>query len=199
MAFPIPILRHGDCVGGAVQNQEEDLAMDDGHGNGIPIERLGLVSRAGLKPIRLSGQQKMEFESAVRSILENAYRRPVDRTGYGDYAQVMAGGKVVATLSNEGFAKMSNALGARVGGNLSNDGSGPELAQRRAEQIAGAVGGTVVKLSSAIDQAAWRNREPIRTAIDFEAMRRDGLIERWQSLGGGAALDAQLLGQAGKG
>lgn len=147
---------------------------------------------------KLSDDEIAQKDAMFKSVLEGEYTRPTDGNngGYGDYAKVVVGGKVVATLANSGAATLSNALGAQLSGQLDNDGSGPELAQRRAEQIAAALGGTVVKSSSAMSQSAWANRTPIKTAIDFEAMAADGKLDLWKSLSASASrFNAQLLGQ----
>ncbi|MEW5726567.1 MAG: hypothetical protein AB1918_01960 [Pseudomonadota bacterium] len=130
--------------------------------------------------VRLEGDDLARFHDMAKRAIEGPYTRPVGRAGYGDYAQVMVGGKVVATLSNEGFAQTSNALGAQLAGGLVSDGQGPALAQRRAEQIAAAVGGTVVMLETAMTQTEWNRRPALQTAIDFEAMEADGMLDNWR-------------------
>lgn len=78
-----------------------------------------------------------------------------------DYAKVKADGKVIATISNSGFVTSSNALGGQLLNILQDDDSaGPALAQRRAEQIASAFGGEVVKSPSALSQKAWIAQSP---------------------------------------
>jgi hypothetical protein len=146
--------------------------------------------------IKPSAEEREELERQFKSVLEGAYTRPMGNTDSGDYAQVVVNGKVVATLSNSGSAAMSNALGGQLGGSLDNDGTGPALAQRRAEQIAKALGGKVVKSSSAMTSSQWANRAPPQTYVDFAAMAADGNLGMRQRLSGSdSALSAQLLGQ----
>lgn len=166
--------------------------MNDALAHRIDIGTLMPVSQAQAKPVRLEGQELQAFAKQMKSVLEGAYTTPVGPTSYGDYAQVKVGDKVVATLGNDGGAAMSNALGAQLGSTLDMNTGGPEGAQRRAEQIAKATGGEVVKMETAMSQSEWVNRTPIRTVVDFEAMKRDGLFEQWQQLG---TVSAQLLAQ----
>jgi len=73
------------------------------------------------------------------------------------YAEIQVNGKTVATIYNSGAAETSNAIArkAKLSGDRSNGSEGPELAQRRAEDLAAAAGGEIVKADSAIDQAQW--------------------------------------------
>ena len=169
--------------------------MDSTLSGRIDTSKLVPISLADAKPIQLEGAERQAFEKEMKSVIEGAYTKPDGPTSYGDYAQVVVGGKVVATLGNDAGAVMSNALGAQLGGILATDGDGPELAQRRAEQIAKATGGKVVKTAAAMSQADWGNRPSLRTTIDFEAMKRDGLFDQWQRMGGGSAVNAQLFAQ----
>lgn len=151
-----------------------------------------------LKPIKLEGAEAAEFARNLQSVLEGAYTVPVGPTSYGDYAKVMVNGKAVATLGNDGCAQMSNALGAKLGNTLENNGSGPELAKRRADQIAKALGGTVVVQPGAMTQAAWNARPPIAFTVDYAAMARDGVLDTWKRAGATAStFSAQMIAQAG--
>lgn len=169
--------------------------MNDFPGGRIDIGKLVSVASADVKPVQLEDAERQAFEKEMKSVLEGAYTTPVGPTSHGDYAQVMVGDTVVATLGNDGSAAMSNALGGRLGGTLAMDGTGPDLAQRRAEQIAKATGGEVVKTATAMSPADWVNRPALRTTIDFEAMKRDGLFDQWQRLGAGSAVNALLFAQ----
>ncbi|MBF0269041.1 MAG: hypothetical protein HQL44_10670 [Alphaproteobacteria bacterium] len=164
----------------------------------IDIRQMKQIDPEKLKIHRLSPQEEKAFKLEEKKIIEQMFTRPTGKTSYGEYARVVLNGKTVATLSNEGYAEMSNAFGGVIGSKLPNNGSGPELAQRRAEMIAKATGGTVVMNESAMTQRQWINREPIKFAVDLVAMEREGFLERWQELSGSnAAFSAQMIGQEG--
>lgn len=169
--------------------------------------RLDLSQMKPIDPSRLmvrkmSPEEETAFRLEEKRLIEQMFTRPVGRTGYGDYARVVKGGKVVAILDNTGGASMSNGLGALLGAKLPNDGEGPELADRRAKLIAELTGGDVVVEQTAMSVSEWNQREPIKTAVDFAAMTRDGFYGRWQELSQPATtssrLNAQLLGQGEK-
>lgn len=101
------------------------------------------------------------------------------------YAEVKVGGEVVATLTNNGYLITSNAMGARLMKLLGAEDSarGPDLAQQRAEKIAKALGGEIVKADTAMSQARWDARPPtvlphkeIPTARAAESARRHAAL-----------------------
>ena len=71
------------------------------------------------------------------------------------YAAVVVNGTVVAKLDNNGIVETPNAMGAQLG-DLPDEGRGPQLAQARAEHIAAAMGGKIVKAGTAMDQNVWK-------------------------------------------
>lgn len=124
-----------------------------------------------LTPTKLSD----EMVESIRSLKAQAYETvniPTDE----NYAQVMVGGKVIATLTNNGYAVTDNVMGDRVRGLLRDEGGyqGPELAQRRAEQIAKAFGGTIVKAKTAQTQSEWNSRTAPTWQVDYARMEKDG-------------------------
>lgn len=147
---------------------------------------------------KLSSEQAAPRMARLKEVLEGAYTRPMADTpgDYGTYAEVTVKGKVVASVANTGAATiMSNELGASIGGQLEMQGYGPTLAQRRAEQIAKAVGGTVVKNKSALTEAQWATRSPIKTFVDYDAMAADPLFDVWKKMSASSQFTTQLLGQ----
>lgn len=151
-------------------------------------------------PKAVRGVRGPEYEMRVAKMgeaLEGAYSRPAGDVpeGYGTFAEVKVNGKVVASVANSGAATLwSNGDGGRIG--RLADGEGPATAQRRAEQIAQALGGTVVKAGSAMTEAQWAARPPIRTIVDYEAMKADPLYEVWRKMSGAStAFTAQTLAQ----
>lgn len=91
------------------------------------------------------------------------------------YAEVKVGDRVVATVTNSGYVQSSNALGGRVNSALDDDDStGPTLAERRAQQIAQALGGTVVKADTAQTRAQWLARPAITWSINYTSLQQHG-------------------------
>lgn len=92
------------------------------------------------------------------------------------YAEVTVNGKTVASLSNNGYAGMSNAVGSKIQ-NLVDQGQGqqrgPMLAQARAEQIARELGGEVVKASTAMTHAEWKAQPEQKLVLDHQAYEKD--------------------------
>lgn len=95
------------------------------------------------------------------------------------YATVTVGGKVVATIDNQGSVESSDADYLKFKAALSesvNNTNGPDLAQHRAEEIAAAVGGTVQKSSTAITQNQFNALPEVATVsatVDYKAMQSD--------------------------
>lgn len=90
------------------------------------------------------------------------------------YAEVRISGEVVATLTNNGYLITSNAMAGKVQKLLgAEDGTqGPALAQARAEKIARALGGEIVKAKTAQTQTQWNARPPVTWTLDKEGLAR---------------------------
>lgn len=105
-----------------------------------------------------------------------------------NYATVVVGGKVVATIDNQGGVESSDALGQRLRFVLKGDvngTNGPDLAQVRAEQIARMTGGQVVRAETAITQHQFNTLPSIAsvtTTVDYAAMRQDPMYANIQSM-----------------
>lgn len=149
---------------------------------------------------KLSEEESAKFQK----IREAMYSKPTNldelknHISQKPYAEVKVDGKTVATLYNSGSSATSNAVGAKILGLPSmgegEKSTGPELAQKRAQEIAKALGGTVVKSSSAVTQAQYLSTKPfeVKYEIDYEAMNAAmGRIATPQT-----ATDAQSLAQA---
>jgi hypothetical protein len=95
------------------------------------------------------------------------------------YASIVVGGKVMATIDNQGVVTSDDALGETIRNLLqdSPDGAaGPELAQARAEQIAELLGGSVQKSDTALTQGEFNALPAIELpepTVDYEAMKND--------------------------
>lgn len=141
------------------------MSMSLSLGTAIPLDSMKLT------PYRASGEELARLQ-AVRVEM---YKKPIvppDAT----YAEVKVGNKVVATLTNNGYVQTSNALSGDIRRILGEEGAlqGPALAQQRAQKIADALGGVIVKAPTAQTQAQWNARPPVTWRIDDEALDRHG-------------------------
>lgn len=131
-----------------------------------------------LTPRKLSDKELAEFQK----LREMAYSKPTNLDDLKNhvsqkiYAEVKVNGVTVATLYNSGVSMTSNATHGKVAGLPSmgenEKSTGPELAQKRAEQIAKALGGTIVKSPTAVTQAQYLSTPAfqIKYEVDYEAM-----------------------------
>lgn len=122
--------------------------------------------------------EKAAFQAQMQKMREAEYTRPVNLDGHGSqdiYAEVKVGGRTIATLYNDGTMMTSNADHGKVMRALKDDTqlSGPAGAQERAEKIAKALGGTMVKRQDALTPAQYRALPPIRFEVDYAAMEAD--------------------------
>lgn len=109
------------------------------------------------------------FPDVLNVETKNADRPSIAGSDYGMYANVVVNGKVVASLSNSGCAAIADGYGGQaMAAALDMPGTGPKLAQRRAEMIAQALGGTVEKLSTAQTPEQWA-----------KGGKRMGMIDLW--------------------
>ena len=106
-----------------------------------------------------------------------------DNAPQNTYATVKVNGNVVATLYNGGSSVMTNDAAAKVGDLQDPPGlnGGPDLAQRRAERIAKAVGGTIEKASTAITQSEWKPRQT--TSTNYTRAQLDAALDAMMAEG----------------
>lgn len=110
-----------------------------------------------------------DFPDALKAETTNADKPAIAGSDYGMYANVVVNGKVVASLSNSGCCAIADGYGgAGMATALDMPGDGPKLAQKRAEMIAQALGGTVEKLSTAQTPEQWS-----------KGGKRIGMIDLW--------------------
>ncbi len=149
------------------------------------------LNTSSLKITKLSPEQIAAHEQLIR----DSYRTPVISNPDTVYATVKVNGKVVATLYNSGASVTSNSDHTKLK-NLPSMGdtetaTGPELAQKRAEEIAKALGGTIEKASTAQTAEQW-------TPAQVEWVYDEAAIERAFAARSASAQTqflAQLLGQ----
>jgi hypothetical protein len=154
--------------------------------------------------VQLTGEELQSHLARMEKLLEARYQQLPDLSGhpaYQDYATVEVNGQVVATIDNHGFTTTSNSVGARIGRLLPGDvngQTGPVLAQARADIIAKALGGKVVKSASALTQAQFNGLPQPTATVDVEAMRADPLFAALQkSKQAASAFAAQQIAQVG--
>lgn len=136
--------------------------------------------------------QKQMIE-ANQQYLENQYSsrnkpQPETLPQTLPYATIKVGGKVVASVDNQGVvttaSNLSQDLLARLPNEL-NGGNGPDLAQARAEVLADYFGGKVEKADTAINQLEFnllQDKAEMPASIDYAAMHNDPLFEQLQNL-----------------
>ncbi|GAA0545425.1 ABC-type Fe3+-hydroxamate transport system substrate-binding protein [Rhizomicrobium palustre] len=105
------------------------------------------------------------------------------------YATVQVGGKVVATIDNQGVMSTSDEIYEKLKNLVPNDvngTNGPDLAKARADKIAQALGGKVVSSLTAITQSQFNanpiDQEKLRPQINLEAMKQDPLYAQIQAI-----------------
>jgi hypothetical protein len=173
---------------------------------GYPVSQAHVkpLDMSKLKPVQLTGEALQSHLARMEKLLEARHQQLPDLSGhpaYQDYATVEVNGQVVATIDNHGFTTTSNSVGARIGRLLPGDvngQTGPVLAQARADIIAKALGGKVVKSASALTQAQFNGLPQPTATVDVEAMRADPLFAALEkSKQAASAFAAQQIAQEG--
>lgn len=137
-----------------------------------------------------------------QKIQELMYTSPVnlqDHVSQKVYAEVKVNGKTVVTIDNGGSASGSSATFGKIS-NLPSMGEkekllGPALAQKRAEEIAAALGGKIVKASTAVTPAQYMAAPPIVFRVDYAAMERDRKIAEAQAESATTKVNTQIIAQ----
>ncbi len=147
----------------------ELIALQNASGEGHAKSENSL-NLSALKLDRLSPHEIKRMHEGLASI----YRKPnvpVDTP----YAEVRIKGATIAIISNSGGVKSPDAMSGRVLALVKGDiGQGPQLGEQRAEKIAEAFGGKVVKSSTALSQQEWNVRPSVTWTIDTDAMSAHG-------------------------
>jgi len=87
---------------------------------------------------------------------------PPDNTPDNLYAEIKVDDQAMARIYNGGTVEMLNGAQAP---DLAQQGTGPELAQTRAQQVADALKGTIVKADTAQTQDKWVSVHALRHYI----------------------------------
>lgn len=147
-----------------------------------------------------AGKRPAEEIAARDQIRKEQFRIEESPTGNDPsniYAEVKIDGQTVATIYNSGAISALHGTSHRLGdlpGMGEEAHSGPALAKARAEEIAKALGGTVVKADTAMTQKAWDSRPPVQVTYDYDATER---AMQARSISARTFFDAQSIGQSG--
>lgn len=165
------------------------------------------ISKVKKLDLPASAVRKLSDEeiNQVQKFREQLYSKPVNLNELKNhisqkvYAEVKVGGQTIATIYNNGTSMTSNAMGGKINDIITKLGSklsGPEGAQERAEAIAKAFGGTIVKASTAVTQAQYVAAPPfeVKYEIDYEAVERDFAAARGQVSTPQTQIDTQVFG-----
>lgn len=186
-------------VGDVVDNTPSKAAVNL---KGLLFSSTRLADATPIKVSELPDDEYQNFiESDERAIasyrkhLESIYSNDgeipdfSDYAGIKTYATVVVGGKVVATIDNQGgVVTTDDALGARLANLLVGDiggKNGPDLAQARAEQMAELLGGRISKADTAITQRQFDALPDVwgeDRVVDYEAMKQDPLYQYIQNI-----------------
>ncbi len=123
------------------------------------LSRIDISNVAPLKTPAFGGQRLPDEAMVPWALPKGETLAPLSAAADTPYAEVRVGGTVVATLTNNGYLTASDEVRQLLGeeGGI----QGPMLAQQRAEKIAKALGGEIVKAETAMSQARWNARPPI--------------------------------------
>jgi hypothetical protein len=146
-----------------------------------PKEILQCVDVANLPSLNLNLRLTPLPPDFMQKLLEAQFTRLAgepDNAPSQLYAEIKVGNKTIGKVYNSGCCETPNSLAGRVqlGGPDEEGLTGPELAQLRAEKIAKACGGTIVKGDTAMTQEEFEARPPRQFYVDYDAMNAE--IER---------------------
>jgi hypothetical protein len=152
------------------------------HVSELPEERYQEFMQAQKQLIE-ANQQYLEHQYSSRNNPE-AENLPQTQP----YATIKVGGKVVASLDNQGVVTTASGLNQDLLNRLPNEfngGNGPDLAQARAEVLVSYFGGKVEKADTAINQLEFNLLQDAAdrpASIDYAAMQNDPMFEYLQNL-----------------
>ncbi|MBU0912880.1 MAG: hypothetical protein KKF22_10115 [Gammaproteobacteria bacterium] len=152
------------------------------HVSELPEERYQEFMQAQKQLIE-ANQQYLEHQYSSRN---NPLAESLPQTQ--PYATIKVGGKVIASVDNQGVVTTASGLNKDLLSMLPDDvngSSGPNLAQARAEVLAGYLGGKVEKADTAITQLEFdllQDAADMPASIDYAAMQNDPMFEHLQNL-----------------
>ncbi|MAH04678.1 MAG: hypothetical protein CL561_03865 [Alphaproteobacteria bacterium] len=152
----------------------------------IPLSSVQMIDKSKLKFVHVSEMPEDTYKNFIEAqerFLESRHTSLPDTSNhpaYQPYATVQVDGKVVAQIDNHGWISSSSRHNKAIQGAIEGENSrlnGPNLAANRAEKIAAALGGTVVKADTALTQQSYNATEKIKPMVDYTAMHNDPLYE----------------------
>lgn len=159
-------------------------------GNPIDRSKLGFVGYSW----ELPAEDYQRILRAAQNSLTSAHTSEPEMPDFSDYAgikpfaEIVVGGKVVATIDNQGMVRAGDDRlaerlhGLSEGTSLEN---GPDLAQKLAQQISRLLGGQVQMTDTALTQAQFDGLPPPprpTAAVDYEGMQGDPRYDQLQSM-----------------
>jgi len=156
------------------------------HGVDLKPMNISELPDAEYKAFMEGEQLRIEANERFLQLQYSNHDEMLDLSNYAGtkpYATVTVGGRVVATIDNQGVMTTSEALADKLRGKLPEGGTaGPNLAQEIADAIAKFLGGRVDKASTALSQSEF-NAIPSPekdVKIDYDAMMRDPMYSQLQ-------------------
>lgn len=147
-------------------------------------------------------QQVMNAEEDMLELKYSDMPSTAGNPTYAGYANVFVKNKIVAQIDNHGWVQSSNALGGNISSAIAEADdeagvlSGPLLAQARAEKIAEKLGGSVVKLSTAMSQGSFDSTPQPKATVNRTALEKDPLFAQLEKIKQAhTAFLAQQIGQ----
>ena len=162
---------------------------------GIPLTSPDIkpIDMSKLKPVNVAEASEdvyQRFVMAQEGFLKARYTFPsadlFKTPTYIEYAQVKVGDETVATVFNDGSVQSSNAMGGKISSAIriadeqAGALQGPLAAEARAAEIAGMLGGHVVKSSTAMTQAEYLAAPKPTSVVDYQAMMNDPMYQQLQ-------------------
>jgi hypothetical protein len=157
----------------------------------IDLSQAKKLDKKDLTMFHVSESSEKFYQSYIedqQKFLECLYTKMPDPScnpANSAYATIEVNGDVICEIDNNGYVKSSNAglsgiqNALRGSQNLSR---GPNLAQDRAEKIAEAMGGEIVKSPSAMTQSQYDSIAKPKASVDYESMKSDPIYYQLQLL-----------------
>ena len=166
-------------------------SIDASNDRSIDLSLATKLDKTSLTMYNVSEDSEENYQSYIqdqKKFLECLYAKfpdPSSNPSNSSYATVEVNGQVVCEIDNNGFVESSNAAMPGIQNALrgsQNMSRGPGLAQDRAEKIAEAVGGEIVKSPSAMTQASYNSISSPKLSVDYAAMKSDPIYYQLQLL-----------------
>ncbi|BEV15761.1 hypothetical protein HBDW_25490 [Herbaspirillum sp. DW155] len=135
--------------------------------------------------VDLERQRIAANEFYLRSQYTDHSAQAIDSRLTSTYATVSSGGRVIATIDNQGTISSDYALSDTLQRQLAaidNGRNGPDYAARAAALVASVMGGVVSKAGTALTQSSFEqiksNQQNRTSAMNTEGMEQDELLQQ---------------------